>query len=69
MGHDTYMVSRQAASGFAGMGTLKADAMREAYHQCQFTGKHVEVLEALDAQPPYLLGNFPRTEIRFTCVP
>ncbi len=37
MGNDTYMVSRQAATGFSGMGTLKADAMREAYTECQKT--------------------------------
>lgn len=39
MGSDTYMVSRQAATGFSGMGTLKAEAMKEAYGQCQKTGK------------------------------
>ncbi|ESS73475.1 hypothetical protein MGMO_20c00300 [Methyloglobulus morosus KoM1] len=69
MGNDTYMVSRQAASGFSGMGTLKADAMREAYQQCEITGKRVEVIEAIDAKPPYIFGNFPKTEIRFKCVP
>ncbi len=68
MGNDTYMVSRQAASGFSGMGTLKADAMREAYTQCQKTGKRVEVIETIDAKPPYIFGNFPKTEIRFMCV-
>lgn len=68
MGNDTYMVSRQAATGFEGMGTLKADAMREAYEQCQKSGKSVEVLEAIDAKPPYIFGNFPKTEIRFKCV-
>tara|TARA_R110001592_G_scaffold363231_2_gene681935 strand:+ start:1587 stop:1865 length:279 start_codon:yes stop_codon:yes gene_type:complete len=68
MGNDTYMVSRQAASGFSGMGTLKADAMREAYAQCQQTGKRVEVIETIDAKPPYIFGNFPKTEIRFKCV-
>lgn len=68
MGNDTYMVSRQAASGFSGMGTLKAEAMREAYQQCQKTGKIVEVIEVIDAKPPYILGNFPKTEIRFKCV-
>lgn len=35
MGNNTYMVSRQAATGFSGMGTLKADAMKEAYQECQ----------------------------------
>lgn len=68
MGRDTYMVSRQAASGFTGMGTLKAEAMEEAFNQCQKTGKAVEVIQTIDAQPPYVMGNFPRTEIRFKCV-
>ncbi|WP_317933580.1 hypothetical protein [Halioxenophilus sp. WMMB6] len=68
MGNDTYMVSRQAATGFTGMGTLKADAMREAYVECQKTEKSVEVLESIDSKPPYIFGNFPKTEIRFKCV-
>ena len=68
MGSSTYMVSRQAASGFTGMGTLKAEAMKEAYAQCQQTGRSVQVLETIDAKPPYILGNFPKTEIRFKCV-
>ena len=68
MGGDTYMVSRQAATGFSGMGTLKAEAMKEAYAQCQQSKKIVQVLETIDAKPPYILGNFPKTEIRFKCV-
>ena len=68
MGNDTYMVSRQAASGFTGMGTLKAEAMKEAYQQCQLAGKSVEIIEAIDAKPPYIFGNFPKTEIRFKCI-
>ena len=68
MGSDIYMVSRQAATGFTGMGTLKAEAMKEAYEQCHKTGKSVQVLEAIDARPPYSCGNYPKTEIRFQCV-
>lgn len=68
MGSNTYMVSRQAATGFSGMGTLKAEAMKEAYDQCQKTAKSVQVLETIDAKPPYIFGNFPKTEIRFKCV-
>jgi len=68
MGGDTYMVSRQAATGFSGMGTLKADAMREAYSQCQKSKKIVQIIEIIDAKPPYILGNFPKTEIRFKCI-
>jgi hypothetical protein len=68
MGSDTYMVSRQAATGFTGLGTLKADAMREAYAQCQKTGKSVQVVDTVDSKPPYIFGNFPSTEIHFKCV-
>lgn len=68
MGGETYMVSRQAATGFSGMGTLKAEAMREAYEQCQKSQKIVSVLETIDAKPPYIFGNFPKTEIRFKCI-
>ncbi len=68
MGGDTYMVSRQAATGFSGMGTLKAEAMKEAYTQCRKSNKIVQVIEAVDAKPPYIFGNFPKTEIRFKCV-
>lgn len=50
------MVSRQSASGFSGVGTLKADAMKEAYEQCQETGKRVEVVETIDTKPPYIFG-------------
>lgn len=68
MGNDTYMVFRQAATGITGIGTLKAEAMSEAYQQCQKSDKSVEVLETVNAKPPYILGNFPKTEIRFKCV-
>lgn len=68
MGNDTYMVSRQAASGFSGMGTLKADAMREAYAECQKSNRAIEVLESNESKPPYLLGNFPKAEITFKCI-
>ncbi|WP_213062848.1 hypothetical protein [Acinetobacter piscicola] len=68
MGSNTYMVSRQAATGFTGMGTLKAEAMKEAYSECSKTDKAVKVLETIDARPPFILGNFPKTEIRFKCI-
>jgi hypothetical protein len=65
---ETYMVSRQAATGFRGMGTLKAEAMREAYTQCQKAQKMVKVIETIDAKLHFILGDFPKTEIRFKCI-
>jgi len=35
IGQETYMVSRQAATGFSGSGTLKAEAFAEAKAYCQ----------------------------------
>jgi hypothetical protein len=66
--NDTYIVSRQASSGFSGMGTLKADALREAYAKCSSYSKDVDIIETNDAKPPFIFGNFPKTEILFKCV-
>lgn len=68
IGPDTYFVSRQAATGFSGMGTLKAEALGEAGQFCGAKGRKLQVLGESDARPPFILGNFPKTEIKFACV-
>jgi hypothetical protein len=68
LGADRFMVSRQAATGFTGLGTLKADALREAEQHCTKTGKVVHVLKTTESEPPYVLGNFPRAEVEFMCL-
>ena len=68
MGNDTYFISKQAATGFTGLGSLRGDAMRDAYSQCSKTDKSVEVTNTDQSNPPYLLGNFPRVDITFRCV-
>jgi hypothetical protein len=62
------MVSRQAGTGFSGLGKLKAEALREADEFCAGEGKSVELLESMESEPPYVLGNYPRVEIIFRCV-
>ena len=68
IGKDTYMVSRQAATGFSGSGTLKADAFREANKFCESQGKFMQVVRTDEAQPPYVLANFPKAEVQFMCL-
>lgn len=68
LGADRFMVSRQAATGFSGLGTLKADALREAEQYCAKNGKAVYVLKTTESEPPYVLGNFPRAEVEFICL-
>ena len=67
MGNDTYMVSRQAATGFTGMGTLKADALREANQYCVAKHQSFRMIQATESAPPYILGNYPKVEVEFTC--
>lgn len=64
IGPDTYSVTRQAATGFTGLGNLRVKALREANDFCAKDGKVMQVVHTKDSQPPYVLGNFPRTEDR-----
>ena len=68
IGQDTFMVSRQAATGFSGSGTLKAEAFKEASDYCTKFGKQMQVVNTQEAQPPYILGNFPKAEVQFMCL-
>lgn len=68
IGPDTYMVSRQAATGFSGTGTLKAEAFQEANQYCLQQSKFVRVVNTSESTPPYLAGNFPRAEVQFMCL-
>ena len=68
IGQDTFMVSRQAATGFSGSGTLKAEAFQEASQYCTSLGKLLQVVSTHEAAPPYILGNFPKAEIQFMCL-
>lgn len=69
MGGDAYMVSRQAATGFPGLGNLKAEALQEANQFCTSQQKAMEVIQTTETSPPYLLGNYPRAEVQFRCAP
>lgn len=68
LGPDTFMVSRQAATGFSGSGTLKAEALQEAQQYCAGLHKVMQVVSTHEAQPPYILANFPKAEVQFMCL-
>ena len=68
IGLDTFMVSRQAATGFTGTGNLKAEAFREANQYCASQNKSLQVVNTSEAKPPYILGNFPKAEVQFMCL-
>jgi hypothetical protein len=65
--NNTYMVSRQAATGFTGRGNLKEESLSEAHLFCKNKSKSLKVISIQEAQPPYILGNFPKAEVQFVC--
>lgn len=68
MGGDRYSVSRQGATGLSSQSQIHTDALREADAYCRDKGQEMEVLNTKQARPPYLAGNFPRSEIEFRCL-
>jgi len=67
-GRGGYLIAKQAATGFPGLGNLKAEAMSEADGYCRSQGRQFSLVSAKETQPPYVMGNYPRAEIEFECV-
>jgi hypothetical protein len=61
------MIAKQQATGFPGLGNLKAEIILEASEHCRSLGKEVDILTTRESEPPYILGNYPRSEIQFMC--
>lgn len=68
IGQDAYMISKQQATGFPGLGNITAENIAEGSAYCARLGKRFEVVNIKETQPPYILGNYPRSDVRFTCV-
>lgn len=68
MGMDTYMIAKQQATGFPGLGNMKAEIIAEGIQYCAGLGKEFQIVSTQETQPPYILGNYPRSEIQFMCI-
>lgn len=68
MGKDTYMIAKQQATGFPGLGNMKAEIIGEGSRHCAGMGKEFQIVTTNETQPPYVLGNYPRSEIQFMCL-
>ena len=67
IGKETYMIAKQQGTGFPGLGNLKAEIIAEASKFCSEKNMTMQLLSTQESQPPYILGNYPRSEIQFTC--
>jgi len=68
MGKGLFMAAKQQATGFPGLGNMKAELLADAAKHCAASGTELEVVSTQETQPPYILGNYPRSEIQFRCV-
>jgi len=68
MGRDTYMIAKEQGSGFSGLGSMKGEIITEAVQFCKKQGKEFLLTSTNETQPPYILGNYPRSEIEFMCL-
>jgi len=68
MGRDTYMIAKQQGTGFPGLGSMKGEIITEAVQFCDKQGKEFQLTATKETQPPYVLGNYPRSEIEFMCL-
>lgn len=70
LGREAYRVFQQGATGFVSIQSVRDDAEQRATEFCKRkTGGVMESLQETTANPPFILGNFPRVEIVFECVP
>lgn len=61
------MVAKQQATGFPGLGNMRAEIITDAKNYCNDFGKELNITNIKETQPPYIFGNYPRSEIQFTC--
>lgn len=68
VGTDTFVVSRQAGAFPSGREPLLAEALAEATTKCASLGKAVKLVSTTENPGPYILGNYPKATIVFSCV-
>ena len=57
MGKDTFMIAKQQATGFPGLGNMKAEIIAEGSRHCASLGKEFQLVSAQDTKPPYIFVN------------
>ena len=67
MAGNQYMLSNQGHSFLASMPKLRQEARSDASRHCITLGKNLSIIRYEDAAGPYVAGNFPRTDLIFTC--
>jgi len=68
IGQDTYSVTRQTVGlSSRALFPLEVENISEGASYCAKLGKVFEFVAIKETQPPYIFGNFPRSELQFKC--
>ncbi len=66
-GNGTFVVSRQAGAFPSGREPLLVEALGEAQAKCANTGKAMRLISQAENSGPYIMGNYPKATVVFTC--
>lgn len=67
-GENMYVMSRQEGAFPSGDEPLLAEVFNEANNFCSSLGKFVKLLNTHENSGPYILGNYPKATITFSCI-
>jgi hypothetical protein len=68
-GSEQYRVFQQGATGFISLQTVREEVEQKAFRYCENMGMSLKVLQERTSVPPHILGNYPRAELLFVCLP
>ncbi|MEB8431922.1 hypothetical protein OO007_06750 [Cocleimonas sp. KMM 6892] len=68
LGNNSFIISKQAATGFPGTGSIKVEALKEASAKCLGNNQAVKIDNINESKPPYILGNYPKVDVMFHCI-
>lgn len=66
---EAYRVFNQGSTGFVSLEANREDAEQRATRFCEQRQQTFRPLQETVSKPPHILGNFPRAELVFECVP
>jgi len=67
-GKNTYIISRQEGAFPSGDEPLLAEVIAEANNFCSSLDKVVKLIDTRENPGPYILGNYPKATVTFSCV-
>jgi len=68
-GEEQFRIFHQGATGFISVQTLRESAEKRATEFCNRKQKSLNVIQETTSTPPHILGNWPRIELIFECLP